>query len=227
MGSVRMSALVVIAIAGHAYGQPSEPPPPADPNAPDPLYPPSPPPYPPPQPQPYPQVQPYTPPQPPPAKPEHDLICFAGRPFKCSSVLLLELGGRAGTRKRSVATADVGLLIQDGSNAYGATIGVLGISGDREEMTKGKEEAHLWYAARYRRYFWSWGLAADVSVGFAGGPALEVAIGWSDVIALTAGVNGYELEDGSRDTFASVGVRVGSVTIGGLLYLTFLAFASR
>jgi hypothetical protein len=120
-----------------------------------------------------------------------------------------------------VTSADVGLLIHDGLNAYGATIGVAGIDGGNA-----KDEANLWYAARYRRYFGRWGLAGDVSAGFAGGPALEVAFGWSDVVALTAGVNRYELKEGGHDTLASVGLRIGSVPIGGLFYLTALVFTS-
>lgn len=114
-----------------------------------------------------------------------------------------------------MASANVGLLIHNGMDAYGATIGVLGISGGNAQ-----EDARLWYAARYRRYLGRWGFAGDVSVGFAGGPTAELAIGFADAIALTAGINRYELEDGGHDTVASVGVRVGAVTIGGLFYLT-------
>jgi hypothetical protein len=135
-------------------------------------------------------------------------------------VLLLEVGARGGVN-RSVASADLGLLIHDGLNAYGATIGFLGISGGNA-----KEEASLWYAARYRRYFGRWGLAGDVSAGFAGGPALDVAVGWADVVALTAGVNRYELKTGGHETAATVGLRVGSIIIGGLFYVTALVFTS-
>lgn len=53
----------------------------------------------------------------------------------------------------------------------------------------------------------------DRCLDFAGGPAAEVAIGWADVFAITAGVNRYELEAGGRDTVASVGLRIGAVTI--------------
>jgi hypothetical protein len=60
----------------------------------------------------------------------------------------------------------------------------------------------------------------------AGSFAAAVAIGWADVVALTAGVNRYALKDGGHDTLASVGLRVGSVVIGGLFYVTALVFAS-
>lgn len=167
-------------------------------------------------------AQPSNPPQPPPPeKAERHALCFAGRPFECASVLLLEVGARIGSSGRSVASADVGLLIHDGLNAYGATIGVAGISGGNA-----KDDANLWYAARYRRYLGRWGLAGDVSVGYAGGPALEVAFGWSDVVALTAGVNRYDLKEGGHDTTATLGLRLGSIVIGGLFYLTALVFAS-
>ena len=220
-----------------AYGQPTPqappPPPPGtapdagtgiyDPNMPPPpqLDPPGEPPAdPPPQPyppQPYPP-QPYPPqvmatPPPPKKAPERHLICFAGRPFECSSVILLELGAK-GNKTRTATTADVGLLIQDGLNAYGATVGVLGVEGGHE-----KEDASVWYAARYRRYLGTWGVATDVSVGFADGPVLEVAIGWLDVIAITGGANRYEREDGGHDWVVGAGVRIGSVAIGGLIYL--------
>jgi hypothetical protein len=135
-------------------------------------------------------------------------------------VLLLEVGVRGG-RGGAVASANTGLLIHDGLNAYGATFGVAGIDGGNA-----KDGASLWVAARYRRYFGDWGLAGDVSAGYAGGPALEVAFGWSDVLALTAGINRYELKDGGHDSIATAGLRVGSVPIGGLFYLTALVFAS-
>ena len=62
-------------------------------------------------------------------------------------------------------------------------------------------------------------MAGDVSAGYAGGPALEVALGWGDVVALTAGINRYELKAGGHDVVAGVGLRVGSIVIGGLFYL--------
>jgi hypothetical protein len=71
-----------------------------------------------------------------------------------------------------------------------------------------------------------WGLAGDVSAGYAGGPALELAIGWADVLALTAGLNRYELDGGGDDMVAGVGLRIGAVTIGGIFYLTALAATS-
>jgi len=192
-----MSLFAVIVLADRAYGQ-SQPPP-----------------------QPYPAPPPsVVAPQPPPETPEHTL-CFSGRPFECASVLLLEVGARIGDGNRAVTSADVGLLIHHGLNAYGGTIGVSGISGGNA-----KDEANLWFAARYRRYFGRSRLAGDVSVGFAGGPALDIAFGWADAVALTAGVNVYELKDGSHDAVASIGLRLGSVIIGGLLYVTALVFAS-
>jgi hypothetical protein len=188
-----ISAFVVMVIAGRAYGETPRPqspaPPPADATR-----------------------------QPPPAPPEHTL-CFAGRPFKCASVLLLEVGARGGPGG-AVTSADAGLLIHNGLNAYGATFGVAGIDGGNA-----KDEANLWFAARYRRYLGGWGLAGDVSAGYAGGPALEVALGWYDAVALTAGVNGYELKDGGRDMVAGVGLRLGSVVIGGLFYLIAVAYS--
>ena len=119
-----------------------------------------------------------------------------------------------------MANANVGLLIQNGADALGATVGVVGISG-----ASAKEGARVLYAARYRRYVGSWGLAGDVQLGFAGGPTAEVAFGWGDLVAVTAGVNRYELEDGGHDILAGVGLRVGSVAIGGLFYLTALVVA--
>jgi len=88
------------------------------------------------------------------------------------------------------------------------------------------EDVTVWVAGRYRRYFGRWGFAGDLSLGYAGGPAFEVAFGWADVVALTAGVNSYELEQGGHDTVATVGVRFGSVTIGGLFYVTALIATS-
>ena len=201
---VWMSLLVVILVVGDAYGQ--------APGSQDPA----------PTPTTASTAEPTTPPpavapQPPPKKPDRHLVCFAGRPFKCASVFLLELGAR-GDGSRSIASANIGLLIHDGLDAYGGIIGVAGIS-------DAKADASPWLAGRYRRYFGRWGFAGDVSVGYAGGPALEVAIGWADVVALTAGVNRYELEDGSHDVFVGAGIRVGSVTIGGLFYLAAHMFA--
>jgi hypothetical protein len=135
-------------------------------------------------------------------------------------VLLLEVGVRGGA-SRAVSSADAGLLIHDGMNAYGATVGVLGIDGGNA-----RDEANLWFAARYRRYLGSWGFAGDVSAGYAGGPALDVAIGWADVVALTAGINRYALKEGGHETAATVGLRVGSIIIGGLFYVTALVFTS-
>jgi hypothetical protein len=159
-------------------------------------------------------------PQPPPEKPRQ-LICFSGRPFECASVILLEVGARVGGGGRSVSSAAAGLLIHDGMNAYGGTAGVAGISGGNA-----RDEANLWFAARYRRYLGGWGLAGDVSAGYAGGPAFEAAIGWADVIALTAGVNRFALRDGGQDTVAALGLRVGSIVIGGLFYVSALVFTS-
>ena len=53
-----------------------------------------------------------------------------------------------------------------------------------------------------------------------------VAFGWSEDVAVTAGVNRYELKEGGHDTVASVGLRVGSMVIGGLFYVTALVFTS-
>jgi hypothetical protein len=197
MGARAWFPLVVTALAGHAYGQPSNTPvTTGSPPAPPPTY------------------------APPPPQPKQDLLCFAGRPHECASVLLLELGVRGGSGGAAVSYADVGLLLHDDLNAYGATIGVLGIEPDAAAS------AHVWYAARYRRYLGTWGMAADVSVGYAGGPALEVALGWSDVLAVTAGVNRYELENGDQDVVATAGIRAGSVLVGGALYVTVLVFGS-
>ncbi|HEY5450852.1 MAG TPA: hypothetical protein VIQ54_18990 [Polyangia bacterium] len=179
-----ISSFVVIVVAGRAYGQSSAP----QPTAPPPNV-----------------VAPQQP-----QNPARHTLCFSGRPFECASVLLLEVGGRAG--HGAVGSADAGLLIHDGLNAYGATAGVVGISG-------AKDDANLWFAARYRRYLGTWGVAGDVSAGYAGGPALEVALGWGDVVALTAGINRYELKAGGHDVVAGVGLRVGSIVIGGLFYL--------
>ncbi len=126
-----------------------------------------------------------------------------------------------GAPNRAVTSADAGLLIHDGYNAYGATVGVLGVDGG-----SAKDEASLWLAARYRRYLGDWGLAADVSAGYAGGPAFDVAIGWGDVVALTAGINGYALKDGAPEMAATAGFRVGAVIIGGLFYVSALVFTS-
>ena len=69
------------------------------------------------------------------------------------------------------------------------------------------------------------GVAGDIQLGYAGGPTLEAAIGIADVIALTAGINRYEVEGGGHDMVAGVGVRFGSVAIGSLFYLTALALS--
>jgi hypothetical protein len=45
------------------------------------------------------------------------------------------------------------------------------------------------------------------------------------VLAVTAGANSFALDDGSRDVIFTTGIRVGSVTIGGLLYLTAVAYS--
>ena len=221
--AARYSPWVVIVLAGVAYGQPAPqpapaPPPPGTPpdTGPivDPNMPPPPQQYPPSPPQPYPP-QPYPPQAAPPPKkkePEH-LVCFAGRPFECSSTMLVEIGVK-GDKVKTVTSVDVGLLVHDGYNAYGATAGYLGVEGGHE-----KGDGSVWYAARYRRYLGKWGFAADVSVGYADGYAFEVALGWLDVIALTAGANRYEREDSGHDWVLGAGFRIGSVTIGGLIYL--------
>jgi hypothetical protein len=131
---------------------------------------------------------------------------------------LAELGAR-GAPDIAVTTGDVGLLIHDGSNAYGGTVGFVAIT---------DAEISMMFAARYRRYLGSWGMAADVAVGYGGGAMLEVALGWGDVVAVTAGVNQYQLEDGDQQVVATAGLRIGSVTIGGLFYAAALvATANR
>jgi hypothetical protein len=186
-----IAALVVSVLAGHADAQPSATPPTQPPPTQQPL---------PPQPQPPPREQ-----------PQH-VICFFGRPHECASVFLLELGAR-GNSDLSVTTGDIGLVIHDGLNAYGGTIGLVGI-------TDASAETSVLYAARYRRYLGTWGIAGDVSVGYADGPALEVSIGWGDVIAVTAGINGYERDDGGHNLIGTAGFRIGAVAIGTLLYAT-------
>src|SRR5690349_11272309 len=104
MGSgVWLSSLVVGVLASHAYAQ-SPPPPPADtttsaPGSTAPV----------PQstlamPQPYVAA-------PPPAPKEPHAICFFGRPYECSSLILLEAGFRA-SRDVAVIDANVGFLVQ-------------------------------------------------------------------------------------------------------------------
>jgi hypothetical protein len=195
MGAKAWSASFVLMAAGHAHAQPSATPaspPPPPPSAPLPAPPP---------------VE---------REPPRHAICFGGRPYECASVLLLELGARSDT-KQTVLSADLGLLIHDGLDAYGATIGVLGVT-----ETDAEQSASLWYAGRYRRYLGTWGMAADVSIGYADGVALEVAIGWYDVVAITAGLNGYDRADGSHDLVPGVGLRFGSVLVGGSLYVSAL-----
>lgn len=233
MGSGIRISLLVMALVSHARARPAQPQPPSPPQ-PQPQPPSTQPPpaqpspqtaqpqaYPPPQyaaaPQPTTSV--VAAPQPAPDEPQH-LLCFFGRPYECSSLLLLEVGIRGGSGI-AVIDADVGLLIQNGLDAYGATIGVVGFDGPNT-----KDGASPWFAARYRRYFGTWGLAGDVSAGYADGPMLEVAIGWADVIALTAGMNRVELATGGDKLAAGVGLRIGSVTIGGLFYLTAIAATS-
>jgi len=154
-----------------------------------------------------------------PASPEHT-ICFFGRPYECASLMLLEAGVRAGNGN-GLVYADFGLLLQDGLDAYGGVVGVAGVEG---EMVK--HDASVLFAGRYRRYIGDWGLSTEVQLGYAGGPTMEVAFGWADVLAVTAGLNNYELENGDRDWVAGVGFRVGAVTIGGLFYLTALVATS-
>jgi hypothetical protein len=154
-----------------------------------------------------------------PGEPERHLLCFAGRPLDCASVLLLEFGYRT-DGLRSVTTGDFGLMIHSGYDALGATVGFVSVS-------EAKADAVLVYAARYRRYIGRWGVAGDVSIGVSGdGLATEVALGWADVLAITAGANTFERDDGGRETIFTTGIRVGSVPIGGLFYATALILGS-
>jgi hypothetical protein len=230
MSRAFIACALVVAVAGDARAQPGEPQPPAPVGPPQQQQPY----YPPPQQQPYypPQQQPYYPPQqpiyyppqptyapqpPPPPPPQREsgprhLVCFAGRPIDCASVLLLEIGYRVDDKQRSVVTADFGLLVHAGYDAFGATIGVISTSDAMEESVP-------LYAARYRRYLGRWGVATDVSVGYGGGEfAGELALGFADVLAITAGANSIEREDGRGEVLFTSGIRIGSVAIGGLFY---------
>jgi hypothetical protein len=222
-GAMTLPVLLAIVGACQSQVQPAQPrapyyapivtqgPPGAQTAPPPPSYPP--PQYPPPQ-YPPPQYEP-PPPPPPPRKTEHHALCFAGRPFECASVLLVELGYRANSH-HSVVTGDFGLLIHSGYDAFGVTIGLVGVSDD----ARGGFGV---YAGRYRRYLGKWGVATDLSVGYGGGGLIgEVAFGWADVLAITAGAQSIELEDGRRDVIFTTGFRLGSVALGGILYVAAL-----
>jgi hypothetical protein len=122
-----------------------------------------------------------------------------------------------------VSTLDVGLLINQGTDqAFGATIGALGIG----------EQSGWNVKARYRRWLVDYvGLDFAVGGGVYGdyvykrrGGTAEVALQFGDVIAVTAGVNTYtpraiEPMQGRR-LVATAGVRLGSYPT--LLILDFL-----
>jgi hypothetical protein len=159
-------------------------------------------------------------PPPPARKRARHWMCFAGRPIECASTLLLELGYRSDSR-HSVVTGSFGLLVHSGHDAFGATLGIVGVSDDNTD-------GFSLVSGRYRRYLGGWGVAADFSLGFGnGGVAGEVALGWADVLAVTAGVNSIVLENSNtRDLIFTTGIRLGSVGIGGVLYATLLAATS-
>ncbi len=141
-------------------------------------------------------------------------MCFAGRPIECASTFLFEIGYRSDSR-HSVVTGDIGLLVHSGHDAFGVTLGIVGVSDDNTD-------GFGLVSGRYRRYLGGWGVAADFSLGFGhGGVAGEVALGWADVLAVTAGVNSIVLEESNtRDLIFTTGIRLGSVAIGGLFYAT-------
>ena len=152
---------------------------------------------------------------PPPPKP----ICIEGRPLRCQTVFILEAGARFGTATTS--TFDIGLLVNHGHNAYGATIGALGYeeaSPFDPEMKQLKMVPA--YKARYRRYLGNDGAAVDLGIGGGGryGASAEVALGFRDIIAVTAGANTFP-QDNDRAVAGNVGVRIGTE---GLLFLVYV-----
>ncbi|HEU0036149.1 MAG TPA: hypothetical protein VFQ53_36300 [Kofleriaceae bacterium] len=173
-----------------------------------------------------PGMVPATPPPPPivlaplprPAEPiDHKSTCLFGRPQPhCGSVFVIEAGYRAGTDVTS--TFDIGILANvTRDDAVGATIGGLVMtSRDETEHAIGSGVVKL----RYRRWLaGDGGLAFDVSVGGSQrGGVGEVAIGYGDLFALTAGAQRFEAE-GDHAASANVGVRVGALPILSALYV--------
>ena len=195
-------AVVVMVIAARAYAQPGmtepAPPPPPPPVLAPPLAPP-----------PAPPVEVATPAEP----PEYHAVCLEGRPFKCGSVFLLEAGPRWGTA--SVWTADIGVLIHSGRYAFGATFGGMVYTTPGNATGDGSKL----YKARFRRYLGDDGAAFDAALGFDDDArSAEIAFGYRDLIAITAGAHTVE-GDPDRRYGMNVGVRVGAEVIGTIVYI--------
>ncbi len=154
----------------------------------------------------------------PPAPKPHKTVCTQGQPERCDSVFLLEAGYRGGTAR--TLTFDVGVLVHHGSrNAFGVTIGYLGFERTVSAPTPYTDINFLGaYKARYRRYLGGEGAAFDLGIGGGRyGASGELAIGYRDIIAVSAGVNSVPTRDGN-DVAANVGVRLGATGIVYALY---------
>jgi hypothetical protein len=148
--------------------------------------------------------------EPPPVAPQPmKSICLEGRPT-CMTTFLLEGSGRGGNA--TVGVLDLGLLVTHDHDAFGATIGWMSFRRGAAIATSSA------YKARYRRYLGEDGFAVDLGVGGGHyGVSGEVAIGYRDIIALTAGVETLPHELGARGG-AGIGIRLGTEGLALLVY---------
>ena len=133
-------------------------------------------------------------------------------------MFVFEVGYRGGTSV--TATFDVGVLVSQGRrNAWGFTVGYLASEKQYADTNTSYLDARGAYKARYRRYVGDGGFALDVGAGGGKyGASGELALGYRDIIAISAGVNTFATDNGDTDAAANVGVRLGTTGILAALY---------
>lgn len=150
-------------------------------------------------------------------------LCIYGRARpKCVAIALAEIGLRyggstEGSEHSIVFPMDLGILVNRGRSAFGATIGYFVTDRVKTmEDPDSKITGYLVGQLRYRKWLTD-RLGFDVALGggklgFVG----EVAFEFHDLFAITAGVNMLQVDDG-HGVAGNVGIRLGAGVIGALI----------